>query len=120
MEDKEMRDYIKRVIKPKRKMFSSRTKVSYIKEKEPMIWQWLNANYDLSDVEEDLYEVFFCVLNNIEYRPICPACGKRVRKFAPTNNGYLAYCSEECQKSEKGVELTLVKMANKILERYNK
>ena len=34
MEDKEMRDYIKRVIKPKRKMFSSRTKVSYIKERE--------------------------------------------------------------------------------------
>ena len=120
MEDKEMRDYIKHVIKPKRKMFSSRTKVSYIKEKEPMIWKWLNANYDLSDVEEDLYEVFFCVLNNIEYRPICPACGKLVRKFAPTNNGYLAYCSEECQKSEKGVELTLLKMANKILERYNK
>ena len=93
---------------------------TFIKNNDAELYDYLCGIVDLTEYDDNIKEVILCIIRDMEYRPICPACGKRVRKFAPTNNGYLAYCSEECQKSEKGVELTLVKMANKILERYNK
>ena len=37
--NKEMKDYIKSVIKPRKRMNSSRTKESYQKEHKPKIWE---------------------------------------------------------------------------------
>ena len=99
---------------------NNRDTKSFIKNNDAELYDYLCGIVDLTEYDDNIKEVILCIIRDMEYRPICTACGKRVRKFAPTNNGYLAYCSEECQKSEKGVELKLLKMANKILERFNK
>ena len=117
--NKEMKDYIKSVIKPRERMCSSRTKESYLKEHEPKIWEYLANNYESIHDDRDLYEILFCIVYDMEYKPICPICGKQPRKFSPTNKGYLAYCSKECQKSEKAIDLMCMRTAMKLKERYS-
>ena len=48
-------------------------------------------------------------MNDINWneRPICPVCEEHIRKF--NGNTYGAFCSKECQYSDKGKEITLQK-----------
>lgn len=52
----------------------------------------------------------------MEYSPICLVCWEHIRKF--NGNSYGAFCSKECQYSDKGEEITLQKTINTTRERY--
>ena len=57
-------------------------------------------------------------MNDINWneRPICPVCEEHIRKF--NGNTYGAFCSKECQYSDKAKEITLHKTINTTRERY--
>ena len=87
---------------------------------QPNILQYFMDNYNIDEntPKEIINEVIYCFMNDINWneRPICPVCEEHIRKF--NGNTYGAFCSKECQYSDKGKEITLQKTINTTRERY--
>ena len=65
------------------------------------MYDYLCGIVDLTEYDDNIKEVILCIIHDIEYRPICPVCGKHPRKFDFNNRRYELVCSEECKIQSK-------------------
>ena len=56
--------------------------------------------YDDSESER---ETIYRIHNNIENKPTCPICGKKLSFIGKTNKMFLSHCSNKCKKLDKNV-----------------
>ena len=74
---------------------------TYIKQKDFELYEYLCNIVDLSEYDDNIKEVILCIIRDMEYRPICPVCGKHPRKFDFGNYKYSLCCSVECEEKSK-------------------
>ena len=71
------------------------------KDKYINLTNYLDNRYEDSD---SLRETVARMRFNVEHKPLCPACGKKVTFKKVSHNSYIiwnTYCSMECSKSKK-------------------
>ena len=74
---------------------------TFIKNNDVELYDYLCGIVDLTEYDDNIKEVIFCIIRDMEYRPICPVCGKHPRKFDFGNYRYSLFCSEECKNQSK-------------------
>lgn len=74
---------------------------TFIKNNDAELYDYLCSVVDLTEYNDNIKEVILCILHDIEYRPICPVCGKHPRKFDFANYRYSLFCSVECEEKSK-------------------
>ena len=57
---------------------SNRDTKSFIKNNDAELYDYLCGVVDLSEYDDNIKEVILCIIHDIEYRPICPVCGKEL------------------------------------------
>ena len=88
------------------------------KDKYINLTNYLNNRYEDSD---SLRETVARMRFNVEQKPLCPVCGKKITFKKVTHNSYIiwnTYCSMECSKSKDARKIQHDKMKQTNLERY--
>ena len=88
------------------------------KDKYINLTNYLNNRYEDSD---SLRETVARMRFNVEQKPLCPVCGKKVTFKKVTHNSYIiwnTYCSMSCSKSKNARKIQHDKMKQTNLERY--
>ena len=80
---------------------NNRDTKSFIKNNDAELYDYLCGVVDLTEYDDNIKEVILCIIRDMEYRPICPVCGKHPRKFDFNNRRYELVCSEECKIQSK-------------------
>lgn len=86
-------------------------------ENNPEIKKYLENRYTDSD---SIKETIYRILHNLECRPTCKTCGKKVN-FNKTKNSFSCFCSAYCSNNDKD-KIELTKRIKKELygdEKYN-
>ena len=64
-------------------------------KKDKELLEFINVNTSFLPNNASIQERCFCILNNMQKRPVCPVCGKDV-KFYVFSVGYRNTCSAKC------------------------
>lgn len=86
-------------LKEKQKFRFART----IKEEHPEELKRITELTNFLRKDTTIGERIYCILNNINFIPKCPFCGKEVR-YRGNGMGYHVYCSPKCAKNSKKVK----------------
>ena len=87
----------------KNNVYDKSTAVKYnLKKKNKYIniHNYILHRYDDSESER---ETIYRIHNNIENKPTCPICGKKLSFIGKTNKMFLSHCSNKCKKLDKNV-----------------
>ena len=87
----------------KNNVYNKSTAVKYnLKKKNKYIniHNYILHRYDDSDSER---ETIYRIHNNIENKPTCPICGKKLSFIGKNNKMFLSHCSNKCKKLDKNV-----------------
>ena len=88
------------------------------KDKYINLTNYLDNRYEDSD---SLRETVARMRFNVEHKPLCPACGKKVTFKKVSHNSYIiwnTYCSMECSKSKNARKIQKERYIRTCLEKY--
>ena len=88
------------------------------KDKYINLTNYLDNRYEDSD---SLRETVARMRFNVEHKPLCPACGKKVTFKKVSHNSYIiwnTYCSMECSKSKNACKIQKERYIRTCLEKY--
>ena len=88
------------------------------KDKYINLTNYLDNRYEDSD---SLRETVARMRFNVEHKPLCPACGKKVTFKKVSHNSYIiwnTYCSMECSKSKNAHKIQKERYIKTCLEKY--
>lgn len=80
------------------------------------IYDYLNHRFSDIFIDTDLREIIYRIKNKIEYAPICPLCGNKI-KISKRFNHYNYICNE-CQKTQEGKAYVKKWKTHTLLQHY--